>query len=595
MNDMLMMSEILQDNQKNLTFREARRDLQEQGFDVENLKEFSNYKYGWDSTINRFIIVDYSEKNENGYYLSVSDSNKEIHNPNDIFLIAHSRDDFDNDFSWTLADDFEFNDNYVLEITSGLDTGIHEIDEIIYNETRSGDLNGSFTINTTYYKTKLIINSKSNTNIVHRGFSKEVIFNEPVARESSENTFSYTEHGLVSNLYMDSGVLNLEAGSQVFNLFTDDNFELINIMGKEPFKNPSSHQSHSRDNSFLLFDLKKVYRLCSYCGLALTYNGDTLSTNTDSIGWLQLYFDNLSYNKLCKHEHFENQGTEDYTEEGKRITIDTCSNCHFFYFTDNASHKYTATIEGDVIKYSCECGWPDHQSYNPRANVDELSDEIKEQLFENEMGVLYINPEDIGNPGSVLDNSYGTISDYNCGYNFGCVETEETIAVSPHNGWLADFIISFNRDVSPYELALWGSFGVDDMTLAFTPNFTITKGQKFPLLTSVLGTDLAMSLVNYTAVANIKNFMCGAMYFGDNYVGGPELEGDPLQITVELCLMNLNVFNDDKYKEYLEGNPSDILYNEDFLSDENYFVTCNNFPHIFDKNISDKLTLTHSY
>ena len=618
LNEMLVFEEILTNQENNNKFfHEARRDVQKQGLDIEGLEEFGSYKYGWDSKIDEFILIDMNSYNEEkGSYKVVAPSEYEISYTRHIFLLASSESELLPNFSYYLRDDF--NSDKKIKVGSGIDTGLADIDEITFKSDSTSNQEETIIINTNLFKTSIIISAAEKETIYHYGYSHSVDITK-VANNS------YHELGTVGVINLKEGHVEVESSAEVFVINSSTEFT-NSIDVKSGKRTPKYNVSNCDDvltgqdlraNSKIIPDLKDVYRVCGFCGHALNYLGkDHKETCPEPIGWLENDLDLEEYNDKCSH-NFLPSNTGETRDNVNFIFNDTCKDCHFTFLTDEARH-YFVLIDMDEdsstenYAYGCNCGCDYFSNDVPIANVRRMNVDDYTKAFKNYIDIEKSKDEDKlvfaeGKTLSVTDvtsfNVVGEISNVHCGYSFESVDgpqnkdangewigdSKQSTSFDKYKGWIADFVISFNREVGPNEISLWGQYSAfGDDPLAFSFGDTIQPNVKLPLLTSVFY--LLMQSdggISYELVADLKEFRCGATNHSDNHKPDPELAKPATKMIVELGLINPEFKND--------SNFSDLPYYQAFADERvrnsEYYHTINLFPFYFN---DDPVYLTSS-
>ena len=589
MNDMLTY-EYIMEGAHNKTFHEARRDVQRQGLDVTKLKEFSSLKYGWDYESDQFVLVDMDSKTEDGSYSIVAPNETILTNPRSIFLIANNLEDLNGDFSYYLNDTFKFEDENFKSISGingngvkgGIDTGLVQVDEIVY----SNNLDTKIIFNTTFYDTKLIITAGNNGNIHHYGFSHEVIIH-------SVGPNSYHEFGTVGHLTIESGKIDIEAGSRVFILNTENDSTIgkqngrneINING---INNSCSTGGHVAVNSTVFPDLLNVYRVCNYCGNTLNYAGNELTDEQPkNMGYLKYHLDTTTYDDSCNHESFENAPGK----PGEANSV-SCDHCSFHFFTTSEVHHYVLEMkpimdeEGNILSeeliptYVCDCGCG-NWTQQLQANVRQLSDdEVISILYNDEGKVSLGTPEDIKDPWGFLGSTH-YVEAVDCGYEFSSVDVELNTdngiigswESSPYKDWICDFVISFDRDVKAGSVGIWGQFDEFPIPLAFTIPLNLENGRMIPLLTTIsIAAGVEFMMPYSTIASDVKTFNCGAINLSEEHEGSDGIS--PTKVTVELVAINPSIITSQEFGQIISSEDPDFtpfLGNEQFRDDENMF------------------------
>ena len=601
MNDMLTY-EYIMEGAHNKTFHEARRDVQRQGLDVTKLKEFSSLKYGWDYESDQFVLVDMDSKTEDGSYSIVAPNETILTNPRSIFLIANNLEDLNGDFSYYLNDTFKFEDENFKSISGingngvkgGIDTGLVQVDEIIY----SNNLDTKIIFNTTFYDTKLIITAGNNGNIHHYGFSHEVIIH-------SVGPNSYHEFGTVGHLTIESGKIDIEAGSRVFTLNTENDSTIgkqngrneINING---INNGCSTGGHVAVNSTVFPDLLNVYRVCNYCGNTLNYAGNELTDEQPkNMGYLKHHLDTTTYNDSCNHESFENAGGI----PGETENSVSCNDCSFSFYTSSQIHHYVVEMrplvnengenvipETIVPTYVCDCGCGDW-TQELQANVRQISNEEIANILYSEGKVPLGTPSDLKDLANfIIAEHY--VESVDCGFEFASVDTEidkdgekvNSWESSPYKDWICDFVISFDRDVKAGSVGIWGHYAGFG-SLAFAIPIDLTSGRTIPLLTTMSLSGHFNFMMDYTAIASeVKTFTCGAINLSEEHEGNESIS--PTKITVELVAINPIIMESPEFNSIISSVDPDFtpfLADPNFRNDKNLFQLVTAFDYELDE------------
>lgn len=616
MNDMLVMGKI-SDGRPNNTFHEARRDIQKQGLDPVTLKEFGTYKYGWvpaadNKDVDKFVIVNTVKKD--GKYEIVAPYEEETADVGNIFIITKSLDGLSRDFSYYLDDDCVVSQEEIT-VYNGIDTGlVTGIKSITYNG--SDNIASNIIINTGSFETTLTINGDNKDHVEHYGYSSYVKVNRV-----SNN--SYVEHGTVGCIEISEGKLELSSQSEVFTTKITSGVEFIN---NSSYHNPKDisegildcSMGHEKEHTKVIADLSYVYRICTLCGRTTSYNGKEVDVDGEitKIGELEYALDLVNYKLSCNHDSFRYAPPKDGAPEGS-YGSDTCVSCLWTFKTYFNNHVYKAetpfneeTGEYGNTRYYCECGCYD--SAFPIASVSELPDGYETQegnVFADE----YFEEGGVPQKGckvsiiNTLADSAGAvlggnpdyfIKDYSAGYLFQTVEDRENeelqtiqIQQSSKGLWLADFVISFDKEIEPNSIGLWGSRG--SLTFGFEFGYKIEAKTSFPLLISAFlsaGFKEHIGMLTYQFIASeVRDFYCGTFAVADkennSLYGTDSIDGVPAKITVELAMFDIEGILSSEYITD-ENNPDlSFIATEEFRN-SGLFHSVNLKDYYFDKQVT---------
>lgn len=538
LNNMLTIAEIMDGNRKNETFHETRVEVEQQGLNVLNLKEFGNYKYAWNSDENRFYLVDIEKSSNIDGVAVVSQSGESVYsNKSKFFLLAKNSDDLSiRDFSYYLHDDFDVNSIENIDdfkIYSGFDTGKVQIPYLEYIGNHE-----KIIVNTRHFDTEVVVNSQS-SEIWHYGCSLNVNLMKHMDGK-------YVENGIVGRLIVNeqSKKIELSTKSEVFYIQSEES----NIINANKAYNISKNEyvcDSEQINCKYVADPSFAYLLCKSCGKPMSLKNEH-NQDGEPVGYI--YKDSSNFNSGCEHEvDLENTGVA--MLEGKEEATLFCKKCPFIFVpTEICAHEWV--VDSNSMK-CIKCGL---LADEPKANVVMLGTKSNPYVVETPLDFSLDNF--LNDPAPSTDNF--EVNTFECAYKFMAVdgydyETKTFGGLKSefydlYGDYSADFIVSLSRrDETKYfadkdnpnikyashaqTLGLWGKYTMFlDAMLGFHSPMDMQPYQKLPLLIGATGGSVSMTYAG--VIDGIQEFDCGAFNCSE--------ENEGLILTVSLCLWEPN-------------------------------------------------------